>query len=69
MTVVMAVVVMSTVIVVMAVVSTMMTAVVATMIAGFGNSGQGEASGESQGDKGFGCVFHRSLFIKVGEGC
>ena len=63
MTVVMAMVVMSTVIVVMAVVSAMTSTVVATMIAGFSNSGQGEASGEGQGDKGFGCIFHRSLLF------
>jgi hypothetical protein len=60
----------STLVVVMAVVSATMSTVITTMIAGIGNSGHGEASGECQGDKCFGCVFHRSsLFIKVGECC
>jgi hypothetical protein len=69
MTVVMTVVVMSTMVVVMAVTSAMTSTVIATMIAGFSNSGHGEASGEGQGDKGFGCVFHCSLLLKVGECC
>jgi len=61
-----AVVVMSTMAVVMAVVSTMVSMMTA-VIAGFSGSGEGEASCESQSDKCFGCVFHRSLpFQKSG---